>query len=50
MHKRAVLHVVGVLTVLAGVAMLLPAIVGAAYREAASIPIAGAAAIALAAG
>jgi trk system potassium uptake protein TrkH len=51
MHKRAVLHVVGALTVLAGLSMLLPAVVGGAvYREPTAIPIAEAAAIAIAAG
>jgi len=51
MHKRAVLHAVGALNVLAGLAMLLPAAVGGAfYREPTAIPIAGAAAIAVGAG
>jgi trk system potassium uptake protein TrkH len=51
MRKRTVLHVVGALVTLTGLAMFLPAAVGAAfYREAASIPMTGAAAIAVASG
>jgi len=51
MRGRTVLHVVGALTALAGLAMLVPAGISAGfYREAASIQIAGAAAITLAAG
>ena len=50
MH-RAVFNAVGALTALAGLTMLLPAAVGwAFYREAASISIAGAAVITMAAG
>jgi trk system potassium uptake protein TrkH len=51
MRRRTVLHVVGALTALAGLAMLVPAGIAAGfYREAASIQIAGAAAITVAAG
>ncbi|HJU87491.1 MAG TPA: potassium transporter TrkG, partial [Gemmatimonadota bacterium] len=50
MQKRRVLHAVGLLTALSGLTMLLPAAVGAAYGEAASIPIAGAAAITVGSG
>jgi trk system potassium uptake protein TrkH len=51
MRTRTVLHVVGALTALAGLAMLVPAGISAGfYREAASIQIAAAAAITVAAG
>jgi len=51
MRGRTVLHVVGALTALAGLAMLAPAGIAAGfYREVASIQIAGAATITVAAG
>jgi trk system potassium uptake protein TrkH len=51
MRTRTVVHVVGVLTALAGLAMLAPAGIAAGfYREVASIRIAGAATITVAAG
>ena len=51
MHARPILKAVGALTALVGLTMLAPAAVGAGfYRETASIPIAGAAAITVTAG
>lgn len=50
MRKGRVLHAVGLLTALSGLTMFLPAAVGAAYREAATVSIAAAAVITVASG